>query len=435
MQYEDRLSCVELARQGKTDAEIAQSTGWSVWAVRKWRRRNQKQGEQGLVSRMGRPKRGAMSSYPERLGEEIERMGRLHPGWGPITLLAELALEPSQPFPRLPSRARVAAFLKEKQLVRVYQTKPSFPLPAPCAVQQAHAEWELDAQGKQDLDGLEGVQVVNIIDLFSQLKVASYPHTGSTYLGWRDYQFILRCAFTEYGLPDSISLDHDISFFEHTCASPFPSRLHLWLIGLGIEVRFIRKPPPMEHAHIERMHQTMRAQGVTVQPFQRQIELWQHLEQRRNFLNLFYPSRSLHHQAPLQACPQAAHSARAYRPEWEAELFDVQRLYAFLAQGHWSRGTTRWGEICLGLFRYNAGHTWARTTVEVTFDPATQEMVAQQVSTGLTRRFPALGLTYQFLTDDLLAYARMPAYQFSLPFTRDYWRKNENVQLMTGTTF
>ncbi len=61
-------------------------------------------------------------------------------------------------------------------------------------------------------------------------------------------------------------------------------------------------------------------------------DLQPYIEQRLEFLNQYYPSRSLHQQAPLTAYPQVAHSGREYRPEWEAELLDMQKVYAYLAK-------------------------------------------------------------------------------------------------------
>jgi len=52
-----------LARAGHTDDEIAEQTGWSVSTVRKWRRRAD-QGHQALVSVMGRPATGSLSTFP-----------------------------------------------------------------------------------------------------------------------------------------------------------------------------------------------------------------------------------------------------------------------------------------------------------------------------------------------------------------------------------
>jgi len=79
---------------------------------------------------------------------------------------------------------------------------------------------------------------------------------------WRQrYQRVLRWAFVRYGLPEQISLDHDSAFFDNKRPSPFPSLLHLWLIGLGVQVRFIHKRPLLEHSRIERHHQTIARQA------------------------------------------------------------------------------------------------------------------------------------------------------------------------------
>ena len=175
MTYPERLECGKRATAGQTDVQYAQATGWSIWTVRKWRRSFQKQGESGIVPLMGRPKKGALSTYPDDLGTGLKKMRQAHPGWGPITLLEELTALPAYFGKALPSRARVAAFLKEKQLVRQYERHAGLPQPAPDPATQVHDEWEMDAQGRQPVAGLGMVNVVNIMDVVSRLKVESYP--------------------------------------------------------------------------------------------------------------------------------------------------------------------------------------------------------------------------------------------------------------------
>ena len=70
------------------DTQIATVVGCSVWTVRKWRRRSIQQGRVGLTSQMGRPATGPVSTFPNELKEAILHLRRLHPGWGPNTLLA-----------------------------------------------------------------------------------------------------------------------------------------------------------------------------------------------------------------------------------------------------------------------------------------------------------------------------------------------------------
>src|SRR6266568_4800389 len=44
------------------------------------------------------------------------------------------------------------------------------------------------------------------------------------------------------------------------------------------------------------------------------------------------PSWVLQGHAPLQAYPEAAHSGRSYRPEWEAEMLDLDRVFEYLTR-------------------------------------------------------------------------------------------------------
>ena len=118
MTYPERLACVEMAAAGEKDAQIAQAMGWSKWSVRKWRRAYQEEGEGGLVSRMGRPQGGVLISFPLEVREELETMRKTHPGWGPVTLVEELRRDARFKGLRLPSRARVAAFVKAKGMAR-----------------------------------------------------------------------------------------------------------------------------------------------------------------------------------------------------------------------------------------------------------------------------------------------------------------------------
>lgn len=436
MRYKQRLACAHKAADGQTDAELAQVLGWSKWTVRKWRRAYQQNGEEGLLSRMGRPLRGPLSTFAQEVRDELEKMRKAHPGWGPVTLVEELTRDSRFLGLRLPSRAQVAVFLKSKDLVRSYQPQRPAGLPpakAPKAT-QVHEEWEMDAQGAQRVGALGQVSVVNLLDVVSRLKVGSYPHLGARGLAGRDYQLVLRMAFLEYGLPMRISLDHDSAFFDNTSASPYPSRLHLWLTALDVQVVFIQKAPPLEHAKIERNHQTMSAQAITGQTWMELPALWQGLDQRREFLNTHYPSRTLHYQAPLEAYPQAAHSGRPYRPEWEEHMLDLQRVYALLAQGRWFRETSCHGEFWLGLQRYNARRKCAKSTLEISFDPARLEFVSQKLGTNEIRRFAAKGLTKTDLMGELTPFASLPVYQLALPFTPQAWREMELSRMMGGIT-
>jgi len=55
---EERVEIMNLAQAGWSDKQIAQHTGWRLSTVRKWRRRARDGGRAGLLTRLGRPRRG-----------------------------------------------------------------------------------------------------------------------------------------------------------------------------------------------------------------------------------------------------------------------------------------------------------------------------------------------------------------------------------------
>jgi transposase len=418
---------VEIGRRweaGQSDREIALALQRPLATVRKWRRRNQHEGRPGLSSQMGRPARGALSQFPDEIADEILQMRESHPGWGPLTILVELKRDGRFAGLRLPSRARIAAYLKQKEKVKKYERHQELPMPAPTTIRRPHQEWEVDAQGKLAVAGLGSASIINILDVFSHVKIDSLPCLRTTHANTKDYQLLLRRAFVAYGLPEQISFDHDSVFYDNQTASPFPTLLHLWLLALGVGVRFIHKKPPLEHARIERHHQTVTQQALLGQTFADQDDLQKALTGRIFFLNTYYPSRSLHGQAPLSVFPQAKHSPRPYRLEWERECLDIQRVYDYLAQGRWFRLTSSVGMFSLGSQRYNVGSRCHHQTLEITFDPLMCEFVCLPEKEALPFRLAAKGLSKETLMGELDPLTTIPAYQLALPWSPQAWREN-----------
>jgi transposase InsO family protein len=333
---------------GQSDREIAAVLGCSVWTVRKWRRRGQHQGRSGLSSHMGRPRTGPLSTFPTGMRDAIMQMRRTHPSWGPNTLLAELRVDPRWVEHPLPSRSRIAALLKAEKLTRTYQQHSELPAPPTQPQGAPHDEWELDAQGRMHVAGVGNVSLITMIDTVSRLKIESYPCLETTNPPCSAYQLMLRRAFLTVGLPRRITLDHGTVFYDNTSPSPFPTRLHLWLLALGMDVCFTRKRCPTDHAKIERTHQTMTLQALLGQRWPDQAALWAGLDARCAMLNQHIPSSVLQDRAPLQAYPEAVHSGRFYRPEWEAEMLDLDRVFAYLANCRWFRRIRANGRLELG---------------------------------------------------------------------------------------
>ena len=265
--FQVRLEIMEQASAGLNDTQIATGLGCSLWTVRKWRRRALKRGRVGLTSQMGRPATGSLSTFAEELKEAIFHVRKLHPGWGPATLLVALKMDAYWCDQPLPSRAQIARFLKQAGLTRRYQQHRDLAQPPRTCLTSPHQEWQMDAQGIMRVEGVGKVSLISIIDVVSRLKAESYPSLETTNPALADYQLTLRRAFLTYGLPEILTLDHGTVFYDNTTPSPFPTRLHLWLLALGVQVRFIRKRCPTDHALIERTHQTMTAQALLGQTY------------------------------------------------------------------------------------------------------------------------------------------------------------------------
>jgi len=403
--------------------------------VRKWRRKGQREGRVGLASHLGRPAQGALGSFPLEMREAIRRMRKAHSGWGALTLRTELERDKHFKGLKVPSRPRIAAFLKQEKLTRRYERHSELPQAPASDLDQAHEEWEMDAKGTMKVPSLGSVTLINVGDPFTRLKIDSYPCLGRSKLSTLDYQLVLRRAFLRYGLPKRFDLDHDSVFYDNTCPSPYPTRLHLWLIALGIEVRFGRKGRPTDHAFIERTHQTITQQAIAGQDFADESTLQCMLDERLDFLNSHFPCSTLDNQPPLVAFPEAHHSGRAYRPEWEASLMNLQHIYDYLAQGRWFRRSTEFGQFYVGGYSYGAGKHFKDQTLEITFDLDACGFCILSENGQRKTYLAAQGLSKTELMGELGPLIALPAYQLALPFSLPAWRQILLAEDLTGTTF
>jgi hypothetical protein len=431
---EERVAIVERATAGQSDPEIAATLHCSVWTVRKWRRIGQRQGRVGLAPPLGRPPTGPLGSIAPALRDAILAMRRSHPGWGADTILAELRTDPLWAEQKLPSRARIAALFKHAKLTRRYNRHTDLPEPAAAPEGRPHDQWELDAQGPVLVENLGKVCLVNVIDTTSRLKVESYPCVDTTNPPLETYQLVLRRAFLATGLPRKISFDRGTVFFDNTTTSPYPTRLHLWLLALGVEVGFTRIRRPTDHAHVERVHQTMTLQALLGQSWSDRVALWTGLDARRAMLNRHIPCRTLGGQAPLHAYPQAGHTGRFYRPEWEAELLDLDRVYRYLATCRWFRRVAGNGSVALGGIYYYINPKYGGRAIEVKFDGERALFRGQVAGVAEPIEIIPRGLTKEALMGEASAIAALPAYQLALPFTHEAQRVMDYIPLLRRIT-
>lgn len=413
---EERVNIAERVRAGESSREIAEGLGRPLATVRKWRRRYQREGRTGLTRRMGRPANRALASTSEEMKEALLELREKHPGWGPQTLRLEMEKDVRFAGLKIPSRARIAAYLKERGKVRKYERHEDLAEPKAQAVQRPHQEWEMDAQGVTMVAGLGKVSFINLLDVYSHVSIDRHACLNVSHPKSQEYQQVLRRGFIRYGLPEQVSLDHDSAFYDNKSASPFPSVIHLWLIGLGVQVRFIHKRPPLEHSRIERHHQTIAGQAFEGQIFADIAALQRSLQARLLFLNQEYPTRALDKQPPFLAFPQARHSGRPYVLEAEEQLLDLQRIYTYLQAGRWFRQVSSVGVFSLGGYGYNATTQFAEQTVEITFNAVSRKLICLPEKSNTAFQLDILGLTKSALMGSALTLPGYLPYQLALPF-------------------
>ena len=436
---EDRIQIMESSEAGESAWRIAQRLRWRPSTIRKWRNRGRKLGRQGLVTRMGRPKVGALGSYSKEMHDTLLRWHQEHPGWGPGTLKAELAQPEAFSNEKCPSRASIGRFLREQGLTKTYEPHHELPKTELNGQEAPHDVWEMDACGYQDIPDVGQVALINLNDRFSHVRLLSYPcclgqqrverHANSS-----DYQTVLRLAFTRWGLPKQLQVDHESVFFDNKTKSPFPTLLHLWLLALGVELRFARVRRPTDQGMTERSHQLWNAQVVQGQTFANWQALYKALQDRRDFLNQTLPCDSLDHQPPLVAYPKAHHSGRFYRPEWEARLLDLNRVYDYLAQGRWFRRVSAHGTISLGGAIYYVGAIWKTQQIEITLDPSDHSLMCRDAAGDLLKRLPVKNVSPETLIGAHPAFLDLPAFQLCLPFLPEEQNVIRLFELTAATT-
>jgi hypothetical protein len=177
----------------------------------------------------------------------------------------------------------------------------------------------------------------------------------------------------------------------------------------------------------------MTLQTLLGQHWPDQTALWAGPDARRARLNQHIPSRVLQGQAPLQAFPEAAHSGRSYRPEWEAEMLDLNRVFQYLVTCRWFRHIKSNGRVVIGGYQYYLSTALRGRAIELHFDPIQGCFIGQPEGTDITFTLTPQGLSKTDLMGELAGLLTLPAYQLALPFTHVAWRQLEYARTLNST--
>lgn len=393
--------------RGHTLPEIAADLNCSVETVRKWWRYARDHGRSGLQHvRRGRPPTGILSQFAPLVIAHALTLKRANPRWGPARVRVELQREPSLYGQSLPSHSRLAVLFKAEcpECVGLHRAKhPSLTRPVPPTA--VHECWQLDMQEAIWLANGHVATICSIRDVVGAAILASQAFDVTTpgryrKLSWQEVRQVIRSACTRWEtLPDSIQTDNEVCLAGQP-TEPAPSHLTLWLIGLGVVHRFSRPGQPTDQAQIERTHRTLDNFAHLLDRPPDLASVQQRLELEREQYNHWFPSRASDcgGRPPLVAHPELLLPRRPYRVEWEPQMFDLQRVYDYLATIELERKVSQVGQIQVGGRSVGVGRAWVGQTVSIRCDPVARLWVVEDREGKLVTHLPVRGVDITSLT-------------------------------------
>jgi transposase InsO family protein len=405
-------------RAGATLGQIAQELACSLETSRKWWRLGQKECTQRP---RGRPKRGALSTYPETLRAKAVELKQAHPHWGPASIKLELQRDAQWREGQLPSDARLSVLFREVCPDAVQPRNRRATRPQSYTVKYPHQRWQIDAKEGVRL-GKEFANLLEVRDRFTGLMIVAQAFITTTPKRWRrlslaENQQVLRGAFQDWGLPLEVQTDHD-GVYIPTEDPQFPSLFTLWLVGLGVTHVTSRPYRPTDQGSIERNHRTLGDFAYQDQQFEQLADLQQALNEHQRRYNQAFPSRAAHcdGRPPLVAFPNACSTGRPYHSEAEWELFRLERIDAYLAQFVWTRPVMTNGIVYLGKQRYYVGRRFKGQRVSIQFLLATRSFHFQTADGQWSKDIPARGLSKEAILGFIPAHLALPVgFQYPLP--------------------
>jgi transposase InsO family protein len=362
-----------------------------------------------LESVMGRPKTGTLSSFSPLIRQDVENYRPGDGGWSAKTIAIELSLDPRFKEEPKPSISSINDYLSKRGKSKRKDKHSSLPTSPVIEATRPHQAWQMDSEGTKQVQGLGWVAPINVKDVAHKIYVMTYPcvlKTASNHPTRADYQRTLRLAFMEWGLPEHLQTDHESVFFDNKTKSPYPTQLHLWLIGLNIELHFTPFRKPQKQGMVEKAHQTMHRQITDGRSFDTPIAIFEFAQQRRQRLNEHIPSTVTQNLPPLIAHPDASFSGRLYEPLEEEQIFDIVLIQNYLANGKWFRRIAPNNTISLGGYIYHLPKGEPSKDVEIRYNREQDTFDCFDADGILIGYQKAKGLSFKELSGDFLDFLK-----------------------------
>ena len=372
-----RRTFCELHEQGLSYREIAEQHNVSSGCVRYWCRRTRDGGS--CESSYHREPSGILSRFDGLVRYWVLRFRLKHPRWGPKSIRYHLSKVPSLKGLALPSRPQIGRYLHQWERFRRKPKKPSEDT-RPDPPTEVHQQWQVDFKINIGLEDGTTVDLHTVRDPVGEACLAAVLHstqqvnTRTKRVSMQDVRTTLRRCFDIWNtLPDEVQTDGE-STLVTSREDGFPSIFTLWLAGLGILHRVIRRGMPTDNAEVERCHRTVNDYAIVGNQHHPVVELQSILDDAVLEMAIDLTSRAdgCAGRTPAEAHPELFQPRRFFRAERELAVFDLGRVDDFLSTFTWTRKANKTGQVCIGgqTQRYSVGRAYAHKQIWIRFDPS-----------------------------------------------------------------
>ena len=349
--YEQRIRfAVAAERREQSVGTLCEEFGISRATGYKWWKRYQAKGVAGLVDGSRRPR-----NSPRRTRGEVEQkvlaVRRRTPDWGARKLHVKLAEQGVS----VPVITIHRILLRHGLVAREDRRRPALQR---FEREQPNELWQMDFKGLPTAWQTVGRTPLSVLDDHSRYLLSLRSPQRTTGHSVRE---TLEEAFGRCGLPQQMLMDHGAPWWNMQGAGW--TRLSVWLMQQGIELRFSGYRHPQTQGKVERfhgsLHRALRRRGLP------QREAWQ------NWLDAF--REEYNHERPHEALDMQTPSSR-WRPS--ERRFDPRPRRWQYPPGSWVRRVGVNGGLWLNNKRW-----------EVSRALAEQEVALEQVGETILVRY------------------------------------------------
>jgi len=231
--------------------------------------------------------------------------------------------------------------------------------------------WQIDSKEQVGLKTGEEVSWINIADeaTTGHLKAIVQPVKRASQINPQRATHAINKSFDRWGLPREIKIDNGYPFVNPHYMD-IPSKSKMWWIGLGINV--IQNTPgrPQENGAVECL-QGVCCRWVNPAKIESLEKLQRELDEISDFQRNDYRIPAKSYKTRIQMYPELEQKARPYHPD----LFDIDRVYQFLATQIWERRVKQKGSTHFFGQEIYLSVRFKNQDVYITFDPHSKQWV------------------------------------------------------------